>query len=51
MSCEVSLDKLFDVNNLLLKKQHLKLYDVDYKEPEYDVDFALERCKSRVVEM
>ena len=28
-----------------------KLFDVDSKEPEYDVDFALHRCKSRVIEM
>ncbi|KAL4439508.1 hypothetical protein ABPG74_003910 [Tetrahymena malaccensis] len=51
MTCQVSLDELFDINNQIPKQGAQKLYDVDYKEPQYDVDFALERCKSRVVEM
>lgn len=51
MTCEVSLEELFDVDNVIVKNAKLKLFDVDYKEPEYEVDFALQRCKSRVVEM
>ena len=45
------MEELFDVDNVIVKNAKLKLFDVDYKEPEYEVDFALQRCKSRVVEM
>lgn len=52
MTCEVSLNHLFDVDNKIKEGVVLKkLYDVDSREPEYDVDFALHRCKSRVAEM
>lgn len=52
MTCEVSLEELFNVNQQSPQQFPMKkLYDVDSKEPEYDVDFALHRCKSRVIEM
>jgi len=32
MTCEVSLEELFDVDNMIVKNPKLKLFDVDYKE-------------------